>query len=81
MLTLPLDIQEMVDDGRLAESVAYEISRLEGEQAQRELALAAEEGKLNRERVIEAVRGVVPKRNVTPRSSRVTARLDGCPSR
>jgi ParB family transcriptional regulator, chromosome partitioning protein len=78
LLTLPPDVQDMVDQNRLAESVAYEISRLDsGEQAQRELALAAEGGKLNRERVIEAVRGVVPKRNVTPRSSRVTARLDG----
>ena len=77
MLTLPPDIQEMVDTGRLAESAAYEISRLDGEQAQRELALAAEGGKLNREKIVEAVRAVIPKRNVVPRSSRVTARLDG----
>jgi ParB family chromosome partitioning protein len=77
LLTLPLDIQEMVDDGRLAESTAYEISRLEGEQAQRELALAAVGGKLSREKVVDAVRGVVPKRNVVPRSSRVTAKLGG----
>ena len=77
LLTLPPDIQQMVDDGRLAESAAVEISRLPDEHAQRSLAVAAEGGKLSRERVIEAVRGVVPKRNVTPRASRVTAKLDG----
>jgi ParB family transcriptional regulator, chromosome partitioning protein len=78
LLTLPPDVQEMVDDGRLAESAAYEISRLPGgEQAQRELALAAEGGKLNRERVVEAVRGAVPKRNVMPRASRVTTKVGG----
>ena len=78
LLTLPPDMQEMVDDGRLAGVGGLRnLPPRRGEQAQRELALAAEGGKLNRERVIEAVRGVVPKRNVTPRSSRVTARLDG----
>ena len=76
LLTLPFDIQEMVDGNRLAESAAYEISRLDGEQAQRSLALAAEGGKLSREKIVEAVRAVIPKRNVVPRSSRVTAQLD-----
>jgi ParB family chromosome partitioning protein len=75
LLTLPPDVQQLVDDGRLAESAAYEISRLPDAQAQRELALAAEGGKLNRERVIEAVHGTVPKRNVVPRSSRLSCKL------
>ena len=66
-----------MDEGRLPESVAYEISRLEGEAAQHELAFAAADGKLNRDRVIDAVRGTVPKRAVAPRSSRLTAKLDG----
>ena len=77
LLTLPPDVQEMVDDGRLAESSAVEISRLPSEEGQRELALAAEGGKLNREKVVDQVRAVIPKRNIVPRSARVTAKLDG----
>ena len=38
LLTLPEDVQAMVDDGRLAESAAYELSRLKDEDAVRELA-------------------------------------------
>ena len=77
LLSLPPDVQGMVDDGRVAESAAYEISRLPEEQAQRELALAVAAGKLNRDRVQEAVRGIIGKRNVTPKASRLSCRLDG----
>ena len=77
LVGLPADVQEMVDDGRLAESSAVEIARLPGEDAQRLLAEDVVRGKLSREKVIDRVRTVIPKRNVIPRSSRVTARLDG----
>jgi ParB family chromosome partitioning protein len=77
LLTLPHDVQAMVDEGRVPESAAYEISRLPGEQAQRELALAVAGGRLNRDRVQETVRGAIGKRNVTPKASRLSCRLDG----
>jgi ParB family chromosome partitioning protein len=38
LLKLPADIQAEVDEGRISASAAYEVSRLDGEEAQRELA-------------------------------------------
>ena len=38
LLKLPEDIQAQVEEGQIAPTVAYEISRVEGEGAQRELA-------------------------------------------
>ena len=38
LLSLPADIQEVVNDGCLSAAAAYEVSRLEGKEAQRELA-------------------------------------------
>jgi ParB family transcriptional regulator, chromosome partitioning protein len=77
LMTLPPDVQDMVDDGRLAESAAYEIHRLPEAEAQRGLALLAAGKKLSREQVQEAVRGTIGKRNVTPRGGRLSCRLDG----
>ena len=51
LLTLPEDVQAMVDDGRLAESAAYEISRLKDEDAMRELASMVVAGRMNRDQV------------------------------
>jgi ParB family transcriptional regulator, chromosome partitioning protein len=77
LLTLPPDVQAMVDDGRLAESAAYELSRLKDEDAIRALAHQIVASRLNRDQVIEAVRLKVGKKNVTPRAGRVTGKLDG----
>jgi ParB family chromosome partitioning protein len=38
LLRLPADIQDLVNDGSLGAAAAYEVSRLEGEEAQRVLA-------------------------------------------
>ena len=59
LLTLPEEVQAMVDDGRIAESSAYEISRLPDEQSMIELAHAVASRKLNRNSVVEAVRSRV----------------------
>jgi hypothetical protein len=70
-------VQAMVDDGRLAESAAYELSRLKDEDAIRALAHQIVASRLNRDQVIEAVRQTVGKKNVTPRTGRVAGKLDG----
>ena len=67
----------MVDDGRLAESAAYELSRLKDEDAMRELANLIVACRMNRDQVIEAVRLKVGKKNVRPKAGRVTGKLDG----
>jgi ParB family chromosome partitioning protein len=77
LLSLPQEVQEMVDDGRVPESAAYEISRLQDVEAQRGLAMLVAGRKLNREQVQEAVRGAVGKRAVTPKAGRFCCRLDG----
>jgi ParB family chromosome partitioning protein len=77
LLTLPDDVQAMVDDGRLTESAAYVLSRLRDEDAMREMAGMVVASRLNRDQVIEAVRQKVGKKNVAPRTGRVTGKLDG----
>lgn len=77
LLTLPVDVQAMVDDGRLAETAAYELSRLRDEEAVREMAAMVVASRLNRDQIIEAVRLKVGKKNVQPRGGRVTGKLDG----
>ncbi len=77
LLELPIDIQAMVDDGRVPESAAYEISRLKNdERAQFTLAHAVAEGRMTRDAAAEAVRSRIGKRRVAPRASRVACRLD-----
>jgi ParB family transcriptional regulator, chromosome partitioning protein len=77
LLSLPDDIQAMVDDGRVPESTAYEISRLPDVAAQRELAQAVAAKQMSRDQVAEAVRGRVGQKNVRPKSSRLPLRLEG----
>jgi ParB family transcriptional regulator, chromosome partitioning protein len=77
LLTLPEDVQAMVDDGRLPESVAYEISRLKDDDAMRALAVSAVAGRMNRDQVTEAVRKKTGKKAVTPKAGRVTGKLEG----
>lgn len=80
LLSLPEPIQAMVDDGRVPESVGYEISRLRDEPAQHELALAVAAGRLNRDQVAEAVRGQLGKKNARPRASRLSWKPENGPS-
>jgi ParB family chromosome partitioning protein len=80
LLSLPEDIQAMVNDGRVPESAAYELSRLPDEQAQRELAQAVAARRMNRDQVAEAVRSKVGKKNVRPKTSRISWKPDHGPS-
>lgn len=77
LLSLPEDIQEMVDDGRVPESIGYELSRMPGADAQRELAAAVCQKRLKRDAVAEAVRAKIGKRAVKPRAGRLVCRLAG----
>jgi ParB family chromosome partitioning protein len=77
LLTLPEDIQSLVDAGSVSESAAYEISRLPEEKSQRELAHAVAAGRLNRSQVTEAVHRAIGKKKIQPKASRLSCRLDG----
>jgi ParB family chromosome partitioning protein len=55
LLKLPPDIQAEVDEGRISASAAYEVSRLDGEDAQRELAGRIVTEGLKRDEAGEAV--------------------------
>jgi ParB family transcriptional regulator, chromosome partitioning protein len=55
LLKLPPDIQAEVDEGRISASAAYEVSRLDGEEAQRELAGRVVAEGLKRDETGEAV--------------------------
>lgn len=77
LLTLPVEVQAMVDDGRLSESAAYEISRLKDDDAMRELAHAVCSGRMNRDQVSEAVRKKVGKKSGTGKAGKVAGKLDG----
>ena len=77
LLSLPDDIQAMVDDGRIPESSAYELSRLPDAAAQRELAQAIAGKQINRDQLAEAVRDRVGKRKAAPKGGRITCRPRG----
>lgn len=76
LLSLPEEIQAMVDDGRVPESAGYEISRMPDAQGQRELALSVAAKKLGRDGVADAVRQVIGKREVRPKAGRLSCKLD-----
>ena len=78
LLSLPEDIQELVDAGKIPESTAYEISRLPDEASQRALGIAVAAGKrVSRDSVAEEVRNRVGRKNVNPRGARLALRLEG----
>lgn len=77
LLSLPEEIQAMVDDGRVPESAGYEISRMPDEQGQRELAEAVAAGRMSRDHVAEAVRRRIGRKDVRPRAGRLSCKLDG----
>lgn len=55
LLKLPPDIQAQVDEGKISPSAGYEVSRLDGEAAQRELAARIVTDGLKRDETGEAV--------------------------
>jgi ParB family chromosome partitioning protein len=62
LLDLPQQIQDQVDRGALAASVAYEVSKLPADEQRIELAEAAVNEKLTRSEVAEAVKAVRARR-------------------
>ena len=78
LLSLPEEIQEMVGSGpgQVPESAAYEISRLPDPAGQRKLANAVAEGRMTRDKVAEAVRERIGKRNIRPKASRLSCHLE-----
>jgi ParB family chromosome partitioning protein len=62
LLDLPQQIQDQVDRGALAASVAYEVSKLDDDEQRIELAEAAVTEKLTRSEVSEAVKAVRARR-------------------
>jgi ParB family chromosome partitioning protein len=77
LLTLPEDIQAMVDMGQVPESSAYELSRHPDPEAQLDLAHAVAGKRINRDAVAEAVRSKVGRKNVKSKDSRLVCRIDG----
>jgi ParB family transcriptional regulator, chromosome partitioning protein len=71
---LPPEVQAMVDDGRVPESTAYEISRLPDDESKLALAHAVVARKLNRDAVAQIVRDGVGTRKSTPKGSRLAMR-------
>jgi ParB family chromosome partitioning protein len=62
LLDLPSPVQEHIDRGELAASVAYEVSKLPDPEQQLELGMAAVAEKLTRSEVAEAVKAVRSRR-------------------
>ena len=79
LLSLPPDLQDLIGSGpgQIAAATGYELSRLPDEQSQRELAQAVVAKHLPRDAVAEAVRNRVGKRNVAPKTGRLSCKLDG----
>lgn len=75
LLTLPGDIQSLVDSGKVSESAAYELSRLPDEALQRELAAEIASGKLNRDQTAETVRNRLGNKPRPTKPGRLTAKL------
>jgi ParB family chromosome partitioning protein len=61
LLTLPAAVQERVESGELAPSVAYEVSRLDDPEAQRKVAARVVSEGLSRAETVEAVRRAASK--------------------
>jgi ParB family transcriptional regulator, chromosome partitioning protein len=77
LLSLPEDVQALVDGGQVSESAAYHLSRLPDEATQRELAQAIAAGTINRDDAAEAVQAAIGKKNVTPKGGRLPLKLEG----
>lgn len=76
LLTLPGDVQTLVDKGSVSESTAYELSRMPDEAGMRELAQAVVAKRMTRQEVAEAVQRMVGKKHVAPKASRLSCRLE-----
>ena len=77
LLSLPDDVQAMVESRAVPESTAYEISRMPDQESQRELAAAVADRRLKRDAVADAVRSRIGKRAIKPKDGRLVCRLGG----
>ena len=79
LLDLPQPVQDQVEQGTLAPATAYEISKVEDETTQRELAVRVVEEGLSRDETIEAVRAA-QKRPARNQKGRGAARKKKLPT-
>lgn len=77
LLSLPEPIQTMVDAGAIPESAAYELSRLDDADAQRELADAIAGGRMTRDQAAEAVRDRLGRKPRAPKGSKLAVKAEG----
>jgi ParB family chromosome partitioning protein len=78
LLNLPEDVQQMVDEGRVAESIAYSISRLDSEDDMREVANTVARCRLNRDQALELCQQKgVEKKKTQPRGDRLSGKAEG----
>ena len=77
LLSLPDDIQTLVDAGSVPVSIAYEISRLPDEAGQRELADAVAARKMTARRSSERSPTRSARRQSKPKDSHLSCRIDG----
>ena len=77
LLTLPEEIQQMIDDGRVQESAGYDISHLPDVASQFRLATALAEGRMTRDQATELVRELIGKKPARPKDGRVAFRVAG----
>jgi len=75
LLTLPEEIQALVDSGAVAESTAYELSRMPDPAAMHELAQAVAAKQKTRQDVIDAVQKARGRKATTAKPERLAYRL------
>jgi ParB family transcriptional regulator, chromosome partitioning protein len=75
LLSLPEDVQALVDSGKLPETAAYEISRLPTPESQRLLANDVAAGRVNRDDAAKSVQAAIGKKNVKPKGGRLSCKL------
>jgi ParB family chromosome partitioning protein len=77
LLDLPTVVQDQVEQGSLAPATAYELSKIEDPEEQRELAARVVTEKLNRAETVEAVKQIS---QGNPRKSRGEGKASGKPT-
>jgi ParB family chromosome partitioning protein len=77
LLSLPPNIQTLVDEGRIPGATAYEISRLPDARSMQELAGQVAAGQVSRDQAAKTVRGVLGKKSTRPKKTRFAQKLEG----
>ena len=77
LLSLPVDLQALIDSGEVSADAGYQLSRLPDESSQRMLAQEIVAGRVSRDGAAEAVQKVIGKRKGSGTASRLPLRLAG----